>query len=130
MKRLLFITNGYSDAMQRDPSATIINYPLTQEQFINIVHNTDYVSIIGHDNIAEYLSKLTGKTIHKNRRGITLNYNDEVIVISLMGRLPEEVRHIEFKGRINFTYKRFEKASTDDILKSEQRIQEMIKIEE
>ena len=126
---MLYITNGFSDSMQRDPSATVINYPLTQEQFVDIVHHADYVSIIGHENIAAYLTQMTGKTIQKNRQGITLNYNDEVIVISLLGRLPEQVRHVEFKGRINFTYKRFEKQSTDDLLKSEARINEMIKIE-
>lgn len=128
--KILYITNGYSDAMQRDPSVKIMNYPLSEEQFINIVHNTDYVSIIGHDNIAKYLSKLTGKTIHKNRQGITLNYGDEVICISLLGRLPEQVRHVEFKGRVNFTYKRFEKQTLAELLESETRINEMIKIEE
>ena len=127
---MLYITNGFSDSMQRDPSATVINYPLTQEQFVDIIHHTDYVSIIGHENIAAYLTQMTGKTIQKNRQGITLNYHDEVIVISLLGRLPEQVRHVEFKGRINFTYKRFEKQSTDDLLKSEARINEMIKIEQ
>ena len=111
---MLFITNGYSDSMQRDPSVKIINYSLSEEQFINIIHNTDYVSIIGHENIAEYLTQMTGKEIHKNRQGITLNYGDEVICISLMGRLPEHVRHIEFDGRVNFTYKRFEKQSAED----------------
>ena len=130
VKRLLYITNGFSDSMQRDPSATVINYPLTQEQFVDIVHHADYVSIIGHDNIADYLTQMTGKPIHKNRQGITLNYNDEVIVISLLGRLPEQVRHVEFKGRVNFTYKRFEKQSTDDLLKSEARIKEIVKMEE
>ena len=127
---MLYITNGFSDSMQRDPSATVINYPLTQEQFVDIVHHADYVSIIGHDNIAEYLTQMTGKPINKNRQGITLNYNDEVIVISLLGRLPEQVRHVEFKGRVNFTYKRFEKQSTDDLLKSEARIKEIFKMEE
>ena len=130
MKRLLYITNGYSDSMQRDPSVKIINYPLTQEQFIDIVNHADYTSIIGHDNIAEYLSQMTGKTISKNRQGITLNYGDEVIVISLLGRLPEQVRHVEFKGRVNFTYKRFEKQTLADLLESETRIKEMIKMEE
>lgn len=126
---MLYITNGYSDSMQRDPATRIINYSLSQEQFIDIINHADYISIIGHDNIAEYLTKLTGRTFHKNRKGITLNYDDEVIAISLMGRLPEHVRHVEFKGRVNFTYKRFEKQSASDLLKSEQRINEMLKIE-
>ena len=126
---MIFITNGFSDSMLRDPSMKIINTPLSEEQFINIVHNTNYTSIIGHENIAEFLTQLTGKHIPMNRQGITLNYGDEVICISLMGRLPEHVRYIEFEGRVNFTYKRFEKQSTDDLLKSEARINEMIKIE-
>ena len=126
----LYLTNGFSDSMLRDPSSTVINYPLSKEQFINIIHNEDYTSVIGHDNIANYLSELTGKEIHKNRQGITLGYDDEVLVVSLMGRLPEHVRHVEFKGRLNINYKRFEKQSTDELLKSEARIHEMIKIEE
>ena len=127
---MIFITNGFSDSMLRDPAMKIINTPLSEEQFINIVHNTKYTSIIGHDSIANYLSDLTGKEIHKNRQGITLNYGDEVICISLLGRLPEKIRHVDFDGRVNFTYKRFEKQSTDDLLKSEARINEMIKIEQ
>ena len=129
VKHLLYITNGFSDSMQRDPSVKVMNYPLSQEQFIDIVHHANYTSIIGHDNIAEYLTQLTGKVIIKNRQGITLNYDDEVIVISLMGRLPEQIRHVKFNGRINFTYKRFEKQTVDDLLKSETRINEMIKEE-
>jgi len=107
-----------------------IPYSLTTEQFVNIIRNTNYTSVIGHDNIANYLSQLTGKDIQKNRQGITLNYDDELIIVSLLGRLPEDVRHVEFKGRINFTYKRFEKQTLADLLESETRINEMIKISE
>jgi hypothetical protein len=46
-----------------------------------------------------------------------------------MGRLPEQIRHVEFNGRVNFTYKRFEKQTVDDLVKSETRINEMIKEE-
>ena len=128
--KILYLVNGFSESMKRDPNMKDIPYSLTEEQFINIIHHADYTSVIGHDNIAEYLSQLTGKTIVKNRQGITLNYEDTVIIVSLLGRLPEEIRHIEFKGRINFTFKRFEKQTTSDLLKSEDRINEMIKIEE
>ena len=127
---MLYLVNGFSESMKRDPNMKDIPYSLTPEQFINIINHTDYISVIGHDNIAEFLSKLTGKNIQKNRQGITLNYDDELIIVSLMGRLPEEVRHVEFKGRVNFTYKRFEKQTLADLLESETRIQEMIKISE
>ena len=118
----LYITNGFSDSMLRDPSMKIINTPLSKEQFITIIHKGGYKSIIGHDTLADYLTGLTGKEIRKNRQAITLNYSDEVICISLMGRLPEKIRHVEFKGRINFTHKRFEKQTSEDLLKSEERI--------
>ena len=127
---MLYLVNGFSESMKRDPNMKDIPYSLTPEQFINIINHTDYISVIGHDNIAEFLSKLTGKNIPKNRQGITLNYDDELIIVSLMGRLPEEVRHVEFKGRVNFTYKRFEKQTLADLLESETRIKEMIKMEE
>jgi len=127
---LLYLVNGFSEAMKRDPNMKDIPYSLTTEQFVNIIRNTNYTSVIGHDNIANYLSQLTGKDIQKNRQGITLNYDDELIIVSLLGRLPEDVRHVEFKGRINFTYKRFEKQTLADLLESETRINEMIKISE
>ena len=127
---MLYLVNGFSEAMKRDPNMKDIPYSLTTEQFVNIIRNTNYTSVIGHDNIANYLSQLTGKDIQKNRQGITLNYDDELIIVSLLGRLPEDVRHVEFKGRINFTYKRFEKQTLADLLESETRINEMIKISE
>lgn len=127
---MLYLVNGFSEAMKRDPNMKDIPYSLTTEQFVNIIRNTNYTSVIGHDNIANYLSQLTGKDIQKNRQGITLNYDDELIIVSLLGRLPEDVRHVEFKGRINFTYKRFEKQTLAELLESETRINEMIKISE
>ena len=126
---MIYLCNGHSESMKRDPNMKDIPYSLTPEQFVDIINHTNYVSIIGHDNIANYLSQLTGKKIAKNRRGITLGYDDELIIVSLMGRLPEEVRHVEFKGRVNFTYKRFEKQTLADLLESETRIKEMIKEE-
>ena len=126
---MLYLVNGFSESMKRDPNMKDIPYSLTPEQFVNIINHTDFISVIGHDNIANYLSNITGKTISKNRQGITLNYDDELIIVSLMGRLPEDVRHVEFKGRVNFTYKRFEKQTLAELLESETRINEMIKIE-
>ena len=125
---MLYLVNGFSESMKRDPNMKDIPYSLTEEQFVDIIHNTDYVSVIGHDNIANYLSQLTGKFIPKHRQGITLGYDDELIIVSLMGRLPEEVRHVEFKGRVNFTYKRFEKQTLAELLESENRINEMLKM--
>lgn len=124
---MLYITNGFSDSMHRDPTVKVVNYNLTKEKFIEIIHHAQYVSIIGHDNLAEYITELTGVKIRKNRRAINLNYDDEVIVFGLQGRLPEHKTEIELNGREIFTYKRFEKQTAEDIRVSEERIRELIR---
>ena len=129
---MLYLVNGFSDAMKRDPNMKAIPYALTEEEFINIIHNTKYKSVIGHKVIADYLSHITGKHIPKNRQGLTLSYEDTIIQVSLQGRLPEHTRYtdVEVKGRANFIFKRFEKQTMEDIMKSSEMVQEMIKIEE
>ena len=107
-----------------------IPYSLTQEEFVNIIHHADYTSVIGHEILADVLSDICGKNIPMNRRGITLNYEDCVIIVSLLGRLPEGKRKVKYKGRMNFTFKRFEKQTTDDLIKSAEQIKQMIKMEE
>lgn len=124
----MYITNGFSDSMLRDPNMLAIPYSLTKDQFIDIIHKNEYVSVIGHDSIASYLSELTGVEIKKNRRGILLNYDDEIIVVSFNGRLPEHRIKVDLNTRANFNYKRFVKQSHEELLKSEERINEMIKI--
>lgn len=127
---MLYLCNGFSESMKRDPNMMDIPYSLTKEEFVNIIHHADYKSIIGHQSLADCLTELTGKPIPMNRQGITLNYDDTVIIVSLLGRLPEKKRHVEFKGRINFTFKRFEKQTNEDLLKSEKQIEKIIKMEE
>lgn len=128
--KILYITNGFSDSMKRDINMVALPYVLTKEQFIDIIQSSEFVSVIGHDNIADYISELTGIQIEKNRKGILLNYDDEVITISFNGRLPEHIHKndVELDNRANFTYKRFIKQSTEDLIESEERINEMIKI--
>ena len=127
---MLYLVNGFSEAMKRDPNMKDIPYSLTKEEFLDIIHHADYKSVIGHDSLAHFLSELTGKDIPMNRQGITLNYEDTVIIVSLLGRLPEKKRHVEFKGRMNFTFKRFEKQTAEDLLKSAEQIKQMVKMEE
>ena len=126
----LYLVNGFSQAMLRDPTIKEINTSLTEEEFINIIHNNKYKSVLGHQVYADYVTKITGINVPKNRQGITLTYEDTVILISLNGRLPEHVKDVEVEGRANFTFKRFEKQTTEDLLKSSKMIEEMLKIEE
>lgn len=110
-----YLCNGFSLAMPRDPNTKPLPYALTEEEFINLVHHGNFKPIIGHKNLARCLSKITGKKIPFNRRGITLNYEDECLVVYLTGRLPENPTFVEYRGRLNYAYVRFEKQSQFEI---------------
>ena len=99
----LYLCNGKSEAMKQDPNMKDVPYSLTEEEFIKIIHNAEFTSIIGHEELANLLTKITGKKILYNRKGIRLRYNDEVIVIYLTGRLPEHPTIVEYKNRINYS---------------------------
>ena len=101
--------------MPRDPNTKPLPYALTEEEFINLVNHGRFKSAIGHQQLADCLTRLTGKKIPFNRKGITLNYEDEVLVVYLTGRLPENPSFVEYKGRLNFAYVRFEKQSQLEI---------------
>ena len=122
----LYLCNGFSESMKRDPNMKEFPFSLTEEEFIQIVHNAKWKSAIGHDNLAECLSKVTGKKIQKNRMNITVNYDDLVIIVSMRGRLPEHPTYVEYKGRLNYSLKRFEKQSPMDLEKSQEKINEIM----
>lgn len=125
-----FLTNGLSQSMLRDPTMKIVPYPLTEEEFIKLIKQGEFKSVIGHEDLSRCLTKLTGVSIPYNRKGILLNYEDEVIVVYLRGRLPENPTFVQYKGRLNFSYIRFEKQSPSDMLQSMSRIEEITKMEE
>ena len=127
---MLYLCNGKSEAMKQDPNMKDIPYSLTEDEFIEIIKNTEFISVIGHEDLAKCLSKITGKEIKYNRKGITLRYQDEVIVVYMTGRLPENPTFVQYKGRLNYSYIRFEKQTRSDILQSMIRIEEMTKMEE
>ena len=125
-----YLTNGLSQSMLRDPTMKIIPYPLTEEEFIKLIKQGEFKSVIGHEDLSRCLTKLTGVSIPYNRKGILLNYEDEVIVTYLTGRLPENPTFVEYKGRLNFSFIRFEKQSSVDMIESMTRIKEITEMEE
>ena len=120
-----YLCNGLSLTMMRDPRVKQINEPLTSSEFVDLIHNSNFRSCIGHQKLSECLSKMTGKTIQYNRRTITLNYDDTVILVSLNGRLPEHPSYVEYKSNLVFNFVRFEKQSTNDITKNNEVIEEV-----
>lgn len=118
----VYLCNGSSMTMHRDPNSVEVNASLTEEEFIQIILNSEYINAIGHDTLAEYLTKLTGKKIHKNRRTIRLGYDDAAIIVSFTKRLPEHPKEVEYKGRTIFTLKRFRKQTPQEFAESEKAI--------
>lgn len=127
---MLYLCNGLSEAMKRDANMKTIPYSLSEKEFIKLIRAGNFKSVIGHEDLSNCLTKLTGVSIPYNRQGITLNYEDEVIVVYLTGRLPENPTFVQYKGRLNFSFIRFEKQSPSEMLESQCRIEEIIKMEE
>lgn len=104
-----YLCNGFSIAMLRDPNCKINVTPLSEEEFINCVYHGDFTSVIGHESLAGYLTKITAKKIPYNRKNIQLNYEDEILICYMTGRLPEHPTAVEYRGRMNFAHLSFEK---------------------
>ena len=120
-----YLCNGKSESMKRDPHMKEIPYPLSESEFIDLIHHGNFKSCIGHESLARCLSKLTGKEILYNRANISVNYDDVILLVSLNGRLPEHPNYVEYKGRLNFALIRFEKQTQVDIQNSLNKIQEI-----
>lgn len=124
-----YLCNGISESMKRDPNMKQIPYSLSESEFISLIHTSKFESCIGHRNLADCLSKITGKKIMYNRASITVNYDDLILLVSLNGRLPEHPNHVEYAGRLNYTLLRFEKQSVEDLSYSQQIVEELVEVE-
>ena len=116
--------------MKRDPNMKQVPYSLTEEEFVSIINNAKFQSVIGHKDLARFLTKLTGREIEYNRRGIMLNYEDVVLVVYLQGRLPEHPSFVQYRGRMNYSFIRYEKQSQADMIESLARIEQITEIKE
>ena len=126
---MIYLCNGFSESMKRDPNMKQIPYSLSESEFVELIHNSKFRSCIGHESLAKCLTRICGKEILYNRASIQVNYDDVLILVSLKGRLPEHPSYIEYKGRLNYSFLRFEKQTPMDIQNSLNRIKK-IKMEE
>jgi len=122
---VIYLCNGFSESMKRDPNMKEIPYPLSESEFIDLIHNSHFKSCIGHESLARCLTKVTGKEILYNRASIQVSYDDVIILVSLNGRLPEKPTYVEYKGRLNYSIKRFEKQTQMDIENTMNKIKEI-----
>lgn len=124
-----YLCNGISESMKRDPNMKQIPYSLSESEFINLIHNARFQSCIGHRNLAECLTKITGKHINYNRASIMVNYDDLILLVSLKGRLPEHPNYVEYKGRLNYTLLRFEKQTIEDMEYSQEILNHLVEVD-
>lgn len=124
-----YLCNGISESMKRDPNMKQIPFSLSESEFINLIHKGNFKSCIGHQNLADCLTKIAGKKIRYNRASITVNYDDLILLVSLKGRLPEHPNYVEYKGRLNYSLLRFEKQSLEDLGKSKDILNTLIEVD-
>ncbi len=122
---LIYLCNGLSESMKRDPNMKQIPLPLSESEFIELIQNVPFISVIGHQDLADALTMITKRDILYNRRAIQLNYDDCILLVSLNGRLPEHPTYVEYKGRLNYAFIRFEKQSEMDLQNTKNRINEI-----
>lgn len=123
---MIYLCNGFSESMKRDPNMKQIPYSLSESEFVDIIHNSRFKSCIGHESLARCLSGVTGKEILYNRASIQVSYDDVILLVSLNGRLPEHPSFVEYKGRLNYSFMRFEKQTPMDMENSKNRIKEIM----
>ena len=123
---MIYLCNGLSESMKRDPNMKQIPLPLSESEFIELIQNVPFISVIGHQDLADALTMITKREILYNRQAIQLNYDDCLLLVSLNGRLPEHPTYVEYKGRLNYAFIRFEKQSEMDKQNTQQKICEIM----
>ena len=122
---MIYLCNGISSSMLHDPNMKEIRMSLSESEFCELIQNTSFKSIIGHEDLADALTMITDKEIKFNRQAIRVGYDDCILLVSLDGRLPEHPRLVEYKGRLKYSFVRFEKQSAEDFANTLAKINEI-----
>ena len=122
---MIYLCNGISESMKRDPNMKQIPLPLSEKEFVELIQNIPFKSIIGHQDLADALTMITKRDIMYNRQAIRVSYDDCILLVSLDGRLPEHPTYVEYKDRLNYAFIRFEKQSKLDEETTKNRIKEI-----
>ena len=89
---MLYIGNAFSLNMLNVNGVTTLKVKeLSNDEAISLLSNNEFNSVIGHASTAEYVTLLTGIQVSANRVSVTLKPEDKLLVIQLLGRLPEGV---------------------------------------
>ena len=90
----VFIANAFSINMishliPTNNSIYIVFRKLTIDEVKKMLNENNFVSAIGHESTASFLSKILDINIPVNRIAIKLDWKDKLIVLVLNKRLPE-----------------------------------------
>ena len=122
---MIFLCNGISSSMLHDPNMKEIRMSLSESEFCELIQTVPFESIIGHRDLADTLTVITGTEIQYNRQAIRVGYDDCILLVSLDGRLPEHPTSVEYKRRLKYSFVRFEKQTTEDFANTLAKIQEI-----
>lgn len=122
---MIYLCNGISSSMLHDPNMKEIRMSLSESEFRDLIQTVTFKSIIGHEDLADALTMITDKEIKFNRQAIRVGYDDCILLVSLDGRLPEHPRLVEYKGRLKYSFVRFEKQSAEDFANTLAKINEI-----
>lgn len=122
---MIYLCNGISSSMLRDPNIKQIHFGLSESEFVDIIQNATFKSVIGHQDLADALTMITDRDIMFNREAIQLDYDDCILLVSLNGRLPERPRLVEYKGKLKYAFVRFEKQDSSDFANTIAKINEI-----
>lgn len=122
---MIYLCNGISSSMLHDPNMKEIRMSLSESEFIELVQNVPFRSIIGHRDLADVLSMITKTEILFNRQAIRVGYDDCILLVSLDGRLPEHPTYVEYKGKLKYSFVRFEKQTSEDFANTIAKIKEI-----
>lgn len=111
---MMYLCNGISSSMLHDPNMKEIRTGLSESEFVELINHANFKSIIGHEDLADVLTELTGVTIQYNRQAIRVGYDDHILLVSMDGRLPEHPTLVEYEGRLKYSFVRFEKQTSQD----------------
>ncbi len=106
----LYITNSFSLGMLWPAkNVTLKVTKLTLEEAKQLIASNSWISAVGHQTTAEFLTKLLGVEVPYSRLQVSLVPRDKVLVFQLRCRLPEgailseeEVRKIYADGLASF----------------------------
>ena len=111
--------------MLHDPNMKEIRMSLSESEFTDLIQTVPFKSIIGHQDLADVLTMITDREIMYNRQAIRVGYDDCILLVSLDGRLPEHPTYVEYKGKLKYSFVRFEKQSAEDFANTLAKIKEI-----